>query len=175
MILTDKKCLVAFYSRKGYNYAGGSIVHLPVGNTEVIARKIQALTGGDFFHIDTVKAYPLDYKETTVVAWDELRNNARPELSGAVRNMDGYGVIFLGYPNWCGTFPMAVFTFLESYDFSGKTIYPFCTHEGSGIGRSERDIQKLCPGSRVGKGIAIRGSSVAEADQVVRAWLNELE
>ncbi len=175
MILSGKKCLVAYYSRKGDNYAGGKIVHLPVGNTERIAKKIVNFVQADLFEINTVKAYPAGYEETTVVARNELRNNARPELSGQVPNMDAYDVVFLGYPNWWGTFPMAVFTFLESYNFSGKTIYPFCTHEGSGIGRSERDIQKLCPGARVGKGIVIRGSLVAEADQVVRAWLNEME
>jgi len=78
-----------------------------------------------------------------------LHLNARPELTNTVENMESYDVIYLGYPNWWGTMPMAVFTFLESYDFSGKTIIPFCTHEGSGIGNSERDIKKLCPKAKV--------------------------
>lgn len=175
MVLLGKKCLVAFYSRKGNNYSGGRIVHLPVGNTEVIAREIADFVQAGIFEINTLKTYPSGYEETTVVARHELRGNARPELTGRLENMDAYDVVFLGYPNWWGTFPMAVFTFLESYDFSGKTIYPFCTHEGSGMGRSEHDIQKLCPGARVGKGFAIRGSSVAGADQEVRNWLNGLE
>ncbi len=175
MISSGKKCLVAYYSRKGENYARGSIVHLPVGNTELIAKKIASFVQADLLEINTIKAYPAGYEETTVVARNELRNNARPELTRQVENMDAYEVVFLGYPNWWGTFPMAVFTFLESYNFSGKTIYPFCTHEGSGIGQSERDIQKLCPSARVGKGFAIRGSSVAGADQEVRNWLNGLE
>jgi len=89
--------------------------------------------------------------------------------------MDDYDLIYLGYPNWWGTFPMAVFTFLESYDFSGKTIVPFCTHEGSGIGNSERDIKKLCPNAKLLPGIAIRGGSVGVADNLVHSWLKKQE
>ena len=158
--MTYSNSLIAYYSRKGNNYMGGKIVNLPIGNTEVVATKIQKLTGGDLFQIETVKAYPADYIETTTVAMDEKKKNARPELTEKIDNMDSYNVIYLGYPNWWGTFPMAVFTFLESYDFSGKTIIPFCTHEGSGLSNSERDIKKLCPNANVKSGFAIRGGSV---------------
>jgi flavodoxin len=171
--MTNSKSLIAYYSRKGENYLNGSIVKLLVGNTEVIAKKIQELTGSDMFWIDTVKLYPLDYTETTKVAAKEKTENARPMLTGVVDNMDSNNVIYLGYPNWWGTFPMAVFTFLESYDFSGKTIIPFCTHEGSGIGKSETDIKKLCPDSMVLPGLAIRGGSVAGADNLVENWLKQ--
>jgi flavodoxin len=170
---TNKKCLIAYYSRKGNNYVGGKIVNLPVGNTEVIAKKIQSFIGGDLFEIKTVKSYPLDYTETTEVARVELHNNERPVLTDTVKNMDDYDIIYLGYPNWWGTFPMAVYTFLESYDFSGKTIVPFCTHEGSGIGTSERDIKKLCPGATILTGIAIRGGTVSSADILVQSWLKK--
>jgi flavodoxin len=88
--------------------------------------------------------------------------------------MDSYDVIYMGYPNWWGTMPMAVFTFLESYDFSGKTIIPYCTHEGSGMGRSERDIKKLCPNARVLPGLAIRGGTVDRADKDLSNWLKPL-
>ncbi|WP_243350220.1 flavodoxin [Parabacteroides sp. FAFU027] len=168
-----KKILIAYYSRKGQNYKGGSIVNLPVGNTEVIAKKIQQLTGGDLFEIQTVKTYPADYMETTRVAQDELSQDARPELSEYLNNPDEYDVIYLGYPNWWGTFPMAICTFLESFDTSGKTIIPFCTHEGSGSGHSERDIKRLCPEAMVEKGIAIRGGSVTGADGVLKTWLGK--
>jgi flavodoxin len=167
----NKKSLIAYYSRKGSNYLNGKIVNLPIGNTEVIAIKIKDFTGGDLFEINTVKLYPIDYTETTEAAKVELHTNARPELMDRVKNMDDYEVIYLGYPNWWGTFPMAVFTFLESYDFSGKTIIPFCTHEGSGIGSSERDIRKLCPNANFLSGIAIRGSSVNEAENIIENWL----
>lgn len=169
--MTNQKTLIAYYSRKGQNYVAGNIVDLPIGNTEVVAKKIQEITGGDLFEIDTVKIYPKDYTETTEIAMKEKRENARPELTEVVDNIDAYDVIYLGYPNWWNTFPMAVFTFLESYDFSGKTIIPFCTHEGSGIGNSERDIIKLCQKAFVIKGLALRGSSVGKADNEIKNWI----
>lgn len=165
------KSLIAYYSRAGKNYSGGIIVNLQVGNTAVIAEKIHDFTGGTLFEIKTIKRYPVDYTETTKVSRIELENNERPELSDKLNDFDDYEMIFLGYPNWWGTMPMAVFTFLESYDFSGKTIVPFCTHEGSGIGRSEKDIRRLCPSSNVLQGIAIRGSLVSASGEEVRKWL----
>jgi flavodoxin len=172
--MTQQKSLSVYYSRKGNNYVGGSIVNLPIGNTEVIARKIQALTGSDLFQIDTVQSYPEDYTATTRVAQDELSGDVRPELVGKVDDMASYDVIYLGYPNWWGTMPMAVFTFLESYDFSGKTIVPYCTHEGSGLGNSERDIKRLCPTAKVLSGLAIKGSTVGRADNDLANWLKKL-
>jgi len=116
-----------------------------------------------------------DYTATTRVAQDELSGDARPELTETVAGMDFYEVIYLGYPNWWGTMPMAVFTFLESYDFSGKTIVPYCTHEDSGLGSSERDIKKLCPTAKVMAGLAIKGSTVGRADNEVANWLKKLD
>lgn len=170
----DKKYLIAYYSRRGNNYVSGRIMNLTVGNTEAAAKMIREMTGGDAFRIDTVKSYPDDYTETTEVAQKEMRENARPELSAHVENMDSYDVIFLGYPNWWSTMPMPVFTFLEEYDFSGKTIIPFCTHEGSGLGRSEKDIARLCPKAAVLKGLAIHGTRVNDAGKDITNWLNKL-
>lgn len=110
---------------------------------------------------------------TLTIARDEFRKNARPELTDKVKNMDNYEVIYFGYPNWWGTFPMSVFSFFESYYFIGKTIIPFCTNEGIGLGNSERDFKKLCPNAKVLPGIAIRGGSVTSADNVVQSWLNK--
>lgn len=169
----NKKCLAAYFSREGNNYVSGRIVNLPVGNTEAAAKMLQELTGCDMFHIDTIKPYSVNYNETTEVAQKELRENTRPELTGHVENMDSYDIIFLGYPNWWGTMPMAVFTFLEEYDFSGKTIMPFCTHEGSGLGHSESDIKKLCPNAKVYKGLSIKGSSVKGAMKDIPSWLEK--
>ena len=174
MNLTTKKCLIAYFSRKGQNYVSGKIVDLEVGNTEVMARMIQKITGGNMFYIETVKAYPKDYTETTEVAKNELRTKARPKLTGRVENMGAYDVISLGYPNWWGTPPMAVFTFLESYDFSEKTIVPFCTHEGSGMGHSEKDIAKSCSKATLLEGIAIHGTSSSSAGSEVSSWINKL-
>jgi len=173
--MANSKRLIAYFSRKGNNYVGGSIVNLPIGNTEVIAKKIQGLTGGDLFRIETIEAYPEDYTAATHVAQEEKKNNARPELTAKVDDMDSYDVIYLGYPNWWGTMPMAVFTYLEAYDFSGKTIIPYCTHEGSGMGSSERDIKKLCPNAKVTPGLAIVGGSVGRADKDVASWLKKLD
>lgn len=172
--MSAKKSLVAYYSRKGNNYVGGNIVNLPVGNTEVIAKKIQALTGADLFEIRTIQDYPVDYTETTEVAKDELRKGLRPQIVGTLGDVSTYDVLFLGYPNWWGTMPMSVFTFLEGYDFSGKTIIPFCTHEGSGMGKSERDIQNICPSANVLAGLAIVGSQVNQADKALAAWLKSM-
>lgn len=174
MEFKNKKCLVAYYSREGQNYVSGNIINLAVGNTEVIAKMIQEKTGADMFFIDTVKTYPIDYTETTEVAKVELRNNERPKLTDVVDNMEYYDVIFLGYPNWWGTFPMAVFTFLEKYNFSGKTIVPFCTHEGSGIGHSLGDIKKSCPSTTIVKEIAILGSTVKSKQKEVSKWLENI-
>lgn len=171
--MTSEKILIAYFSRKGNNYVDGRIMNLPIGNTEIVAKKIRKITGGDTFRIETVKSYPADYTETTKVAEDELEAKARPELTGTVANMDEYDVVYLGYPNWWGTMPMAVYTFLESYDFSGKTIIPFCTHEGSGMGRSEGEIKRICRDSRVLPGLAIKGSNAARADRELQSWLRK--
>jgi flavodoxin len=149
-------------------------VNLQVGNTKVVADMIQEITGSDAFCIDTVKSYPRGYTATTNVAKKEQNDNARPELSSHVGNMDSYNLIFLGYPNWWGTIPMPVFTFLEEYDFSGKTIVPFCTHEGSGLGHSEKDIAKLCPKATLLKGLAVQGSRVSAAKKDVTDWLSKI-
>ena len=158
--MTSSKILIAYFSHSG--------------NTEIIARKIQRLTDGILFEIKTAKSYPENYYRTVEIAKEEKRQNARPELISNLDDINPYEAIFLGYPNWWGTMPMAVFTFLESYDFSGKTIIPFCTHEGSGMGSSERDIKKLCPNAKVLPGLPIRGSSVTRADSDIANWLKRL-
>jgi flavodoxin len=173
MKLENSQILIAYYSRKGNNYVNGSIVNLSIGNTEVIAKMIHDFMGGAIFQIETIKKYPDDYESTTEVAKQELRNNARPELSKKVENMAMYNIIFLGYPNWWGTMPMAVHLFLESYDISGKIIIPFCTHEGSGLGNSVRDIKKICPKSEIKNAIAFRGGNVSNSKLDVENWINE--
>ena len=155
-----QKCLIAFFSRKGNNYVNGKIENLPIGNTEVIAKMIQDIIGGDLFHIKTVQSYPEDYNETIEVAKKELNNDSRPALSNDLSNIDSYEVVFLGYSNWWGTIPMAICTFLESFDFEGKKIIPFCTHEGSGLGNSVEAIKKLCKRSIVNHSTAFYGRNV---------------
>ena len=174
MEINNKKVLVAYFSRPGENYSNGRIVNLSTGNTEVVAKYIKELTGGDIFKIDTVKDYPVNYSQCTDIAQVELNQNARPKLSSDI-DISDYDVIYLGYPNWWGTMPMAVFTFLEQHDLSGKTIMPFCTHEGSGMGRSESDLKKLSPNSKIIKGLAIHGSRIKESKKVVENWIKKEE
>lgn len=164
------KILIAYYSRKGENYWSGSIKNLEKGNTQIIAEYIQEATGGDLFEINTVAPYPADYHKCTEVAKIELRHNARPALSCVLENLNDYDVIFLGYPNWWGTCPMAVLTFLDSCDFDGKKLFPFCTNEGSGMGDSERHIKKECPRASIGKGLAITGHRAIFAREETVDW-----
>ena len=141
------------------------------GNAELLARMAQEVTGGDLFFIETADKYPAQYRATTDQASTEQSQNARPALVSHVENMDEYDTIILIYPNWWGTLPQALFTFLEEYDFSGKTILPLCTHEGNRMGRSESDIAALCPNATLLEGLAVRGSSVPSAQSDVEAWI----
>ena len=164
-----KKTLRAYYSRRGENYVNGSIKNLKLGNTEVVASKIKALLpDADVFQIDTTYEYSKDYMTCIEEAKQELRQQARPEVKNALASIDEYDTIILGYPNWWGTMPMVCYTFLESYDFTGKTIIPFCTNEGSGMGSSVRFIKKLCPTANVEDGTPIHGAEAANADREAR-------
>lgn len=155
--MKPSKLLIAYFSHSG--------------NTRIVAETIQKLAGGELFAIETVKPYPQDYNTVVEIAKREQTANERPQLLNQSTDMAAYDTIILGYPNWWNTMPMPVFTFLEAYDFSGKTILPYCTHEGSGLGRSERDIARLCPGASVMGGLPIRGSSVRSAQTAVSDWL----
>ncbi len=145
------------------------------GNTRVIANQIRESVGGDFFEIVAVDPYPGDYDAVVEQARKELREEYRPKLKTKVENMESYNVVFVGYPIWWGTIPMPVATFLSEYDFSGKTIVPFCTHEGSRLGRSVTDIKELCPQSTILDGLAVRGRDVKNAQNEISEWLPELE
>lgn len=166
--------LTVYFSRKGENYWGGCIKNLSKGNTEIVAEMIQEAVGGELFEVDTVRQYSSDYHTCTEEADQELRENARPELKKYINSLDGYDIIFVGYPNWWGTMPMAMYTFLEHYDLKGKRIIPFCTNEGSGMGSSESDLEKLCTGAVVEKGLSIRGSEAAKSGIKVSAWAKEM-
>lgn len=163
--------LIAYFSRAGENYVSGTLRKLTVGNTETAAGIIRQLTGAEILKLEPVQRYAEDYNTCIAQAQADQRRDARPELKHCPETLEGYDTIYLGYPNYWGTMPMAVFTFLERFDFTDKTIRPFCTHEGSGMGRSERDIQRLCPGAKVGKGLALHGGSVEKAGPAIEKWL----
>ena len=165
-----KKILIAYYSRKGQNYVNGSIKNLSKGNTEIVAEFIQKTVGGELFEIDTVKNYPIDYTECTEVAKIEIQQKFRPELKNYLPSIDNFEKIFLGFPIWWSVPPMAVATFLEKYDFSGKKIIPFATHEGSGLGGSINYLKKICPKAEILQGIAIHGANAKNSENQVADW-----
>ena len=173
-IKKSKKMLVVFFSRTGENYAVGNIEK---GNTHIIAKMIAKETGSKLFQIETVKPYPDEYKACVDVAKTEKENNARPEVKSDIA-VEDYDVIFLGFPNWWGDMPMAVYTFIEKHDWNGKTVVPFCTHEGSGLSGTERKLKDVCKGSTISKGLAVRGTtaqnSLSQARQSVEKWLKSV-
>lgn len=168
--MSDK--LIVFYSRADENYVNGQMKILETGNTEIVAGIIKEFTDADIFKIEQVNPYSKSYNECIQQARVDQNQNARPELKGYPDNLDKYNTIYLGYPNYWNTMPMAVFTFLEHFDFSGKIIKPFCTHEGSGLGRSENDIKKLCHGAKVENGLAIHGSRLNSAKPLIEKWVH---
>ena len=166
---------IAFYSRAGENYFGGAHRCIRVGNTEKAAKMLADLTGGELYKIEQAQPYSDDYNACVAEARTDFQQNTRPAVKNLPDTLDAYDEIYLGYPNYCGTMPMAVYTFLEHYDFTGKTIHPFCTHEGSGLSRTEQDIQKAAPGASVTRGLAIHGSSVDSANSAPVAWVQEVK
>lgn len=164
------KNLIIYYSRKGENYVNGRIEDLKKGNTEICAEFIQEAVGGDLFEVEPVEDYAKDYHKCTEEAQKELRENARPALKKYVEDLNGYENVFVCGPCWWGTFPTPVFTQLEKLDFTGKKVMVLMTHEGSGLGNSERDIRKICKGATFGTGIAIHGADAAKSEKAVAAW-----
>ena len=165
--------LIAYFSRAGENYSVGVIEK---GNTELLAEIVAEETGGDLFRIEPVQEYPAGYEECKDVATQERNDNARPEIKNEIENFDSYDVIFVGYPIWWGDMPMIMYSFLESYDFSGKTIVPFNTHEGSGQAGTVTSIREECPNATVLGGFSVRGSVAQNNGEssraVVQSWLD---
>ena len=165
------KSIIIFYSRAGNNYVNGEIKNLKIGNTEVIAKKIAELTNGKLFKIEQLHPYSNDYSECIDEAKRDQRLEVRPEIKEFPNNLKEYDIIYLGYPNFWGTMPMAMFTFLENINIDGKIIKPFCSNEGSGLGRSIEDIKRICPKSKVEKGMNIHGAMIVEEE--LKNWVFE--
>lgn len=160
-VFKAKKVLVAYFSWSG--------------NTRSVANQIAELTDGKLFEIQTTTPYPEEYRLCTEVAKKEKEANARPELKTKVDNINTYDVIFVGYPNWWGTAPMAIWTFLENYNFSGKTVIPFCTHGGGGEQNCFKDFVKHTEKATIKKGFLINGGSANSARTKVEKWLHEID
>lgn len=144
------------------------------GNTGVVADMIAQATGADLFSIRTVEQYPDTYDATIDQGQQERSDGARPELATHLENLDSYDTIFLGFPNWWGDMPMAVYTFLDEVDLSGKTVIPFVTSGGSGFSNTISTIQQMEPQATVQEGLSIGASSATGAQQQVESWLSEL-
>lgn len=172
----DAKILVAYFSRADENYGVGVIEK---GNTQILAEFIADYVNADQFHIKTVSAYPKTYKECVEKATQERNQKARPELAGPLPDLSGYDIVFLGYPIWWGDMPMALYTFLENGDFAGKTIIPFCTHEGSGASKTAKSIQSACPKAKVQKAFAMRGKTAQNARDAAKKevlkWIDSIK
>ena len=174
---TDGKKLVVFFSHTGENYNVG---YIEKGNTHIIADMIADATGADTFEIVPENGYSKDsYNECIEIAKEELQSDARPAIKGDVK-VEDYDVIFIGYPNWWGNPPMCVYTFIEKHDWNGKTVIPFITHEGSGMGGTDRKIADACNNANtlIGKGLAVQGKvaqeNQASAQKSVERWLDSL-
>ena len=165
------KSLVVYFSRADENYGVGNITE---GNTAILAKMIAQKTGSDIFEIVPEKAYPKDYRECTNVAKDEQRKNARPAYKDDI-DTSAYDTIYIGYPIWWGDLPMVCYTFLEKHNLDGKTIIPFCTHEGSGLSGTDNNIKKLYKNVTMKKALVMTGRTAQnnrkEAEKQVDEWL----
>lgn len=166
------KILTAYYSRAGENYVSGQLKVLSIGNTEKAARMIKKETGSDLFRIEMKEPYAEDYNTCIEQARKDLKDGARPALLKDI-DIRAYDEIYLGFPNYWGTMPMAVFTFLESHDFSGKIIHPFITHEGSGFASSLNDLRKEVPSALIREGLAVHGTRIDESQEMISRWIKE--
>ena len=164
------KNMIIYYSRRGENYVNGRIENLKKGNIEICAEYIQKAVGGDLFEIQTVEDYAKDYRKCTEEAAQEIRNNARPRRTKYLETIADYDNVFVCGPCWWGTFPMPVFSQIERLDFTGKKVMVLMTHEGSGLGSSERDLRKMCKGATFGNGMAVHGADSAKSEKSVAAW-----
>lgn len=171
---TDSDVLVVYFSRTGENYNVGNV---EVGNTAMVASYIKEYIKADSFEIVPVDKYPNNYDECTKLASKEKDDNARPKITGKIDNFDSYNTIFVGYPIWWGDLPMIMYTFLEEYDFDGKTVIPFNTHEGSGDAGTYSTIHDKLPNANVKtKGLALDGKTARSDDgkQQTIDWLKEI-
>ncbi|MBP1737197.1 MAG: hypothetical protein H6Q60_1078 [Oscillospiraceae bacterium] len=165
--------LVVFYSHVGEICICGDIKNIELGITETAAGILKELTGADSFKIETAIPAPKDFSGFINQAMTDLQRNARPELVQYPERLDDYAVIYLGYPNYFKTMPVAVYSFLERTKLSGKKIRVFCTHGGDGFGHSIQEIEKLCPEAVIEVGPAIRDSEISNAESVLKEWVRQ--
>lgn len=155
------KTLVVFFSHAGENYSVGNI---KVGNTKRVADAISELTGADQFEIVADKDYNMSYDDLIKLATKEAKNDEFPTYKGKIENIDQYDTIYVGGPVWWGTYPRVMFSFFRNYDLNGKTLIPFTTHEGSGLGSTDSDLKKVYPKANILDGFSIYGHDCQKTD-----------
>lgn len=168
------KVMTIFYSRAGENHYAGGLKHLDIGNTQLAAQWISESCGGDLFQVETIVPYAESYKECCQQAVAEWKSDARPAVQAIPENITQYDTIVVGYPLWCGTMPMCLYTVLEQLDLTGKRVFALCTHEGSGWAGSVKALKTLCPGAHVEEGLCIKGSEVCSSQEEIRIWAGNL-
>ena len=167
----NAKVLIVFFSHAGENYAVGNI---KVGNTKLVADEIQKVTGGDEFEIVAERNYDMPYASLTKLAKEEQERNEKPAFKGEVKDIDQYSTVFIGGPVWWGTYPQVMFSFFDKYDLNGKTIIPFTTHEGSGLGNVVEDLKKLYPNATFKEAFSIYGHETRNDLSKVSKWMKSL-
>ena len=167
----NAKVLIVFFSHAGETYAVGNV---KVGNTKLVADEIQKVTGGDEFEIVAEKNYNIPYASLTKLAREEQERNEKPAFKGEVKDIDQYGTVFIGGPVWWGTYPQVMFSFFDKYDLNGKTIIPFTTHEGSGLGNVVEDLKKLYPNATFKEAFSIYGHETRNDLSKVNKWMKSL-
>ena len=173
---SNGKVLVAYFSRANHVPDGTDAVSGATNktrNTQTVAMEIARLTGGDLFEIVPERDYPVSHSECSQIALQEYEADARPALRTHVEDMNGYDIIYIGFPIWRYCEPMAVRTFLEEYDFSGKTIRPFCTSMAVGIEDAQANISRLCPSAHVGNGLRIPYTIPDNVGETLSEWIND--
>ena len=163
------KTLIVYFSRTGENSVNGKIEIIKKGYTEIVAEKIAKYTGGELYKLEPEVPYPFDYMECVKRAQDE----GRVPFLNPKENLDDYDTIFVGFPNWYRSYPRIIATFLKSYDFSGKTIKPFCTNEEGAFGIGELELRATLKDANVKEGFAVKGSEVDDCDLALSAWVNK--
>jgi len=165
------KAIIVYYSRSGENLVNGTLKNLKIGNTEMAALILQKITGADLFRIVPKQDYPEEYCHCIDLARQDLLRKKRPDLKAVPEHLETYSRIYLGYPNYWGTMPAPVFSFLEQPDLSGKEIWPFCTHEDGGFGHSLEDLKRVCPASVIADGLSMRGAEIQNETEAMEHWV----
>ena len=159
-LTASAQTLVVYYSKPGETYTQDGVINL----------RIQKFAKADIFRVETVKNYPDEYLKLIDVAKEELNSKARPAIKGDI-DISKYDTIYIGWPCWWGTLPMCMFTFIEKHDWSGKTVIPFTTHEGSGFGSGLRDLRAAVKGATVAKGLSLRGTAARSSDAQIEKFV----